>query len=310
MEAGFELFLKRQGLAKRTQSQILSRAEKLIASCQPFNKQTVDKFLVSVSDKFSNATVNKYVQAVKKICAYENLDWGKTVTRLTERSPARLTLSDTEIERLISLENYSRRVTEKWQVYFSLLAFTGARPGEILRLRSSDFDLSDHTVSISSTKTNDIRIVPIAEVIRHKVYAYIKKIKDRLFNVTHSAVLKEFNRRISELGIERNVTPYSLRHSFITRMVGEADLFDVQSIVGHKKATTTQIYVHKNLKTKRKAIKKDPLSRRSLKPEEVLNLLKQQISEELSNYGVSENKHFSYEIHTNRDGFELKIHIK
>lgn len=306
MGPDFKLYLKRQELADKTQKQILSRADKILAQCKPFSKSTVDQYLVEVADQYSNATVNKYVQAVKKICDYKKLDWGKTVTRIKEQAPRRETMSDDEIERLISLDT----AHERYKVFWHLVAYTGARPGEILSVSTRDFDLSAHTLTVKDNKSNDYRTIPIAHIIRSVVYPYINNKEDRLFNVSYRSILKDFNERCKQIGIKRNVTPYSLRHSFITRMVGEADLFDVQSIVGHKKASTTQIYVHKNLKTKRKAIKKDPLSRSQLDPKEILEQIKQDIQSELDSYELNLNDKIEYEISGDKGSFKLSISVE
>lgn len=310
MDPAFQLFLKRQGLAHNTQRTLLSRADKLIEACDPFTKQTVDEYLCEIADQYSNATVNKYVQAARKICAYKELNWGKKISRIKERAPRRSTMSDDEIEAFIGLENATERSTKKYRAYWSLVAYTGARPSEILGLSVKDFDVSNDTVTIRDNKSNDYRVVPVPKIIRQDVYPYIKDKEDKIFNVSYRAILKEFHRRIDELGIKRDVTPYSLRHSFITRLVGEADLFDVQSIVGHKKANTTQIYVHKNLKSKRKAIKRDPLSRKSLSAKEIINEIKKQVSKELEAYGINENKDITYSLSESSNGIELKISVK
>ena len=272
----FRLFLVRQGLSPRTINQHLIRFKILYEECFPFTQKSIDTYLIKrIEAKASGSTINKYVQTIKKICELENLEWGKTVGKVRESRRPRVLLSDTEIEDLIAVEpiDCPRISRAKFKAFWQLVAYSGARPGEVLVLTVNDIDLHNKTFILRTSKTLEGRVVPIAPVIFNDIVIYLKTLKtDYLFagdshssKQTHmdgNAYRKDFQKRLKALGITKGAKPYDLRHSFITRMLtdGNASLFVVQDIVGHSNAETTRRYYHGSLKEMHEALQKDPMN--------------------------------------------------
>ena len=78
-----------------------------------------------------------------------------------------------------------------------------------------------------------------------------KKSADTVFlsrrgsGLTRAMVFTIIRQAAADAGIEKNISPHTLRHSFATHLLqGGADLTDIQAMLGHSSITTTEIYTH------------------------------------------------------------------
>lgn len=273
---GFKIYLLRRGNSPRTVKQSLARLEVLLHHCPNFTETEIDRFIVSLMDAgHSKASLNKYIGTAKHYAQFKQLPFSGNIRRLKEDTKPKKTLSLSQIEEICNLETDRQR---DWQqLYWKLVAYTGARPQEILNLQKQDINLSTQTIYIMQSKTCEGRQIPIAEPIQEDLETYLKKTEDTLFNVGYDTALKDFRVRCEHLGIT-GVSPYSLRHSFITRLLAaRVPLFVVQLLVGHKKADTTRGYFHANSEMLREAILRDPLTASKAKPENKLKQIEEYI---------------------------------
>lgn len=157
-------------------------------------------------------------------------------------------------------------------LFWRCLAYSGARTGEIAGLTIGNVDFG-RSVFIVDGKTGK-RNVPINPLLKNELTEWIKNLEGTLLfpaqkndrPIERATWNLDFKKRLKRLGMKREkLTPYSLRHSFITRMLEEdINLFKVQKIVGHRKIETTAHYTHLTTKDIVTIIKKDPLGHSTL----------------------------------------------
>lgn len=140
-----------------------------------------------------------------------------------------------------------------------LLYASGMRVSELVSLNISDVDIRNGYVRCFG-KGHKERIIPIYRQAAVAVDEYIKETRTRLVRDENEKALF-LNQRGDRLtrqglwqilkgyaklaGLEKMVTPHTLRHSFATHMLnGGADLRSVQELLGHSNISTTQVYTH------------------------------------------------------------------
>jgi integrase/recombinase XerC len=134
-----------------------------------------------------------------------------------------------------------------------LLYATGIRVAECCDLDCDDLDPSGRTVRVLG-KGNKERIVPVGDTAWAALEDYLAERRagrGPLFRnrrggrLTVRSVHRIVGRRARLSGIDRRVTPHTLRHTFATHMLGEgADLRLIQELLGHSRLSTTQRYTH------------------------------------------------------------------
>jgi len=140
-----------------------------------------------------------------------------------------------------------------------LLYASGMRVSELVSLNLNDINTVDSNVRCFG-KGHKERIVPIHKLAVQAIDEYVEEARprlvrndkekalflnrrgDRLTRQGFWQILKEYAK---SAGLEGEVTPHTLRHSFATHMLsGGADLRAVQELLGHANISTTQVYTH------------------------------------------------------------------
>lgn len=180
-------------------------------------------------------------------------------------------LSFEEIQTMLQAIDLSTPHGLRNRAMLETLYASGLRVSELIELRLSNLYFDEGFVRITG-KGRKERLVPIGqEAIKHigfyisgvrnhydqipeahSDYVFLSKQKKKLSRIMVFMVVKE----VAELvGIEKNVSPHTFRHSFATHLVeGGASLRAVQEMLGHESITTTEIYTHLDLNYLRQTI--------------------------------------------------------
>ncbi|MDP4887519.1 MAG: site-specific tyrosine recombinase XerD [Candidatus Nanopelagicales bacterium] len=133
---------------------------------------------------------------------------------------------------------------------------TGTRIDEAVRLDLDDVDMDERVVKVRG-KGDRQRLLPMGGAAMSSLQTYLHDGRPLLTKVATPAVFINLRgRRLSRqsawtvvagaarrAGIDRPVSPHTLRHSFATHLVERgADVRVVQELLGHASVTTTQIY--------------------------------------------------------------------
>lgn len=269
--AQYRLYLQRQKLAGKTIYQLTIRLKILLQACTPFSSETFSAFLSSHASQYSAASLNKYVQAAVHYVRWRKLDVDQSLLRRYRETPkTRVTLTNEELMALLTIDPANKKMTAFWH----LCAFTGAREGEVAVLRQHHVDLAGKKVIIEKSKHGTGREIAISEMLFPVLEDYLRSLEtDLLFPraqdperpISEKNWEDDFDRRKKLLGITKKATPYSTRHSTLTRLGLEGvDLRTLMDIAGHTDPRSTMVYLRSNLKAQANAFRKDPLLKKKI----------------------------------------------
>jgi integrase/recombinase XerD len=174
-----------------------------------------------------------------------------------KRLPKALPLAD--IERILEAAGApGTALAMRDRALLEVLYGTGARISEAVGLDVDDLDLEDGTVLLRG-KGGKERIVPVGSYAKVAVEGYLVRGRPELCGVGRGVPAVFLNARGGRLsrqsawtvlvraaehaGVQAEVSPHTLRHSFATHLLdGGADVRVVQELLGHASVTTTQIY--------------------------------------------------------------------
>lgn len=178
-------------------------------------------------------------------------------------------LSTNEVDRLEDSIDLSKWEGHRNRAIIEVLFSCGLRVSELVNLKLSDLYLEEEYVRVLGKGSKE-RLVPISpKAIQELGYWFddrnLMSIKsgeeDYVFlnrrgaHLTRTMILIMIKAQAKEAGIQKTISPHTLRHSFATALLeGGADLRFIQALLGHENIGTTEIYTHIDTTTLRREI--------------------------------------------------------
>ncbi|MBR6842596.1 MAG: tyrosine recombinase XerD [Prevotella sp.] len=168
-------------------------------------------------------------------------------------------LSTVEVDQLEASIDLSKWEGHRNRAIIEVLFSCGLRVSELVNLKLSDLYLDEEYVRVMGKGSKE-RLVPISKrAIQELTFWFDDRChmqikpgeEDYVFlnrrgaHLTRTMILIMIKRQAVEAGIQKTISPHTLRHSFATALLeGGADLRIIQALLGHENIGTTEIYTH------------------------------------------------------------------
>jgi len=231
-------------------------------NCKP---ETIKNYLYKSFSHKKSRSLSRSISAIKSFFNYlifegyikdspiSNVESPKQEKKLPE------VLTEDEIKNLIDSINLNQDFGQRNKTIIEILYGTGIRVSELVNLKLSNIFFKEKIIKVIG-KGNKERFVPLGEVASKEIKIYINnrnelkidsKSSDILFlnrygrGLTRSMIFKIISDASKRIGLDKKISPHTLRHSFATHLIKNgADLRSIQLILGHESITTTEIYTH------------------------------------------------------------------
>ena len=178
-------------------------------------------------------------------------------------------LSPEEVDRLEGSIDLSKWEGHRNRAIIEVLFSCGLRVSELVNLRLSNLFLDEQYIRVLGKGSKE-RLVPVSpKAIKELAFWYDDRqnmnikpgeedyvfLNRRGAHLTRTMILIMIKRQAAEAGIQKTISPHTLRHSFATALLeGGADLRAIQAMLGHESIGTTEIYTHIDMSTLRQQI--------------------------------------------------------
>lgn len=213
----------------------------------------------------SGATVSRTLASLKNFYNYAVSAGFLEITPVTtdihvDRGEKKLPqiLTGKEVEQLLAQPVSTDPKGLRDKAMLEVMYATGIRVTELIDLNIDDVNLDLGIIKCSSTKK--IRAIPLYPAALKALSLYIKEVRNTIvadpseqalfvnisgLRMSRQGFWKILKHYQSKAGIEKDITPHTLRHSFAVHLLENgADLGSLQELMGHSDISSTQMYTH------------------------------------------------------------------
>ena len=212
------------------------------------NEKSIARNISSLKSFYKFLVISKYISSNTSDSLY--------LPKIKKSLPS--TLTEEEVMSLLDIDltdNFSYRN----KAMLELLYATGLRVSELINLKLQDIDFSQDIIRTFGKGSKE-RIIPIGDYAKEYLEKYIYEYRSSMLKkdnneyiflnnhgkqMTRQGFFKIIKKIAKEKGINKELSPHTLRHSFASHLLKYgADLRTIQELLGHSDISTTQIYTH------------------------------------------------------------------
>ena len=229
------------------------------------DKKDIEKYILHLLPNYNESSVNRIIASIKGFFKYLSIYKGfiniaDDISSLKRKKSLPKYLSIEEVDRLLDI-NLESAFDYRNKAMLEVLYATGLRASELINLDLNNVDLVNKVINVYGKGSKE-RIVPLSNIAVNYLSTYIDTYREELFvkkqKPTDALFLNNHGNRITrqglydmigkiakKQGIDKEITPHVLRHSFATHLIEcGADIRSVQELLGHENVVTTEIYTH------------------------------------------------------------------
>lgn len=213
---------------------------------------------------YATSTISRQISTIKNFFVFlvsegieKDLELNFVMPKKEKHLPSYLT--EQEMEALLNAPNLKKASGLRDKAMLELMYSSGLRVSELVNLQKSELNIPEKILKIKG-KRDKTRLIPVGEVAMEYLIMYLNEARAKnkfaatskyLFinasgkPVTRQLFFIQVRKYADQVGITKNISPHTLRHSFATHLLENgADLRLVQELLGHTNVETTQIYTH------------------------------------------------------------------